>query len=216
MASGCDPAPLCGLIAWRPARACGCATWPRRAWSASCGAGGRPGRAAGDVGHRAHAVRRGARLGQRDANHGRVCGCVRCPCILCSIAAFGIVLSRSPASAQQRQLQRCISSLLNVFVICIGFQVIVDPCLPRYFCTSRLSFLQRSTFPRAALGIHLAHPRDVPGGTCPRLRLARRHRGVAVRARAALGRRARVRAAAGLLEFLPSATDLFVVFGSKD
>ena len=36
--------------------------------------------------------------------------------------------------------------------------------------------------------------------TCPRSRSARRHRGGAVRARAALGRRARVRAAAGTLE----------------
>ena len=60
---------------------------------------------------------------------------------------------------------------------------------------------QRSALPRAARAIRRAHPSDVPGGTCPRRRRrARRHRGVVVRARAALGRRARVRAAAGLLE----------------
>ena len=57
-----------------------------------------------------------------------------------------------------------------------------------------------SALPRATRAIRRAHPRDVPGGTCPRRGRARRHRGVAVRARAALGRRARVRAPAGVLE----------------
>ena len=40
-----------------PARACECATWPRRAWSRPVArAGVCPGRAAGDGGHRTHAV----------------------------------------------------------------------------------------------------------------------------------------------------------------
>ena len=38
MEHACLTAPLIGGLAWRPARACGCATWPRCAWSASCGA----------------------------------------------------------------------------------------------------------------------------------------------------------------------------------
>jgi hypothetical protein len=57
-----------------------------------------------------------------------------------------------------------------------------------------------SALPRATRAICRAHPRDVPGGMCPRRGRARRHRGVAVRARAALGRRARVRAPAGILD----------------
>ena len=50
--------------------------------------------------------------------------------------------------------------------------------------------------PRAARAVHRSHPRHVPGGQGPHNGRAWRHRGVAVRARAALGCRARLRAAA--------------------
>ena len=72
------------------------------------------------------------------------------------------------------------------------------PCFSRGACFGVRA--QRSALPRAACAIHRALPRDVPGGTCPRRGRARRHRGVALRARPALGRRARVRAPAGILE----------------
>jgi hypothetical protein len=54
-----------------------------------------------------------------------------------------------------------------------------------------------SSLPSAALGIRRSQSRNVPGGACARRRRrARRHRGVAVRACAALGRRSRVRTSA--------------------
>jgi hypothetical protein len=56
-----------------------------------------------------------------------------------------------------------------------------------------------SALPRITCEIRRAHPRDVSSGTGPRYRRARRHCVVALRARAALGRRARVRVAAGVL-----------------
>jgi hypothetical protein len=70
-------------------------------------------------------------------------------------------------------------------------------------CYSRGAFhakrAQRSALPRAARAMRRSHSCDVPGGTCSRGCHAQRSRGVAVRARAALGRRSRLRPPARLL-----------------
>jgi hypothetical protein len=68
------------------------------------------------------------------------------------------------------------------------------------FGVSNVLACVHSALPRAARGTHCSHPRDVSGGPRPRRGRTRRHRGVAVRARAALGRRARMRAAPTVLE----------------
>ena len=159
MAHGCVAAPLIGGPAWRPARACGCATWPRRAWSASCGAGGRMTwprcrrrRTSGTCGS-AWRCRAATRCASRARPRVRL---ARRRAVLCGLAGL----------------------LIDVHACCVHL----------------------SALPRAARAVRRAHPRDMPGGTCQRRGRARRHRGVAVRARAALGRRARVCASPGILE----------------
>ena len=161
-ARACVEALLIGGLAWRPARACGCATWPRRARSASCGAGGRM------IWSRC-----------RRRRTSRTCGSAwRGPATRCvSRARLRVRLAR------RRVVLRGLAGLSrDVHACCIHL----------------------SALPRATRSIRRAHPRDVPGGTGPCGGRAPpwRHRGVAVRARAALGRRARVRAAAGVLECL--------------